>query len=97
MGFGSKRGIARAPKLKPSKHQPQITNSPPRDQKNRARGEREPLGAVGPFVAQLTLIFRGLTSSRLLSVMVSTPSLSLALTVCSSTLSGSVKLRWKRL
>ena len=53
------------------------------------------LGRVSP--AELTEIFRGLVSSRLLSVMVSTPSTSLAFTVCSSTVGGRVKLRMNRL
>jgi hypothetical protein len=43
-----------------------------------------------------TVIFRGLVSSRLLSVMWSTPSVSLASTFFSSTVGGSVKLRRKR-
>ena len=41
--------------------------------------------------------FRGLVSSRLFSVIVSTPSSSFALTVFSSTVGGSVKLRRNRL
>ena len=44
-----------------------------------------------------TLILRGLVSSRLLIVTVSTPSASFALTDPSSTVGGRVKLRRKRL
>src|SRR5215213_8253380 len=54
-----------------------------------------PVDRSPPF-SYPTWIRRGLVSSRLLSVIVSTPSLSLALTDCSSTVGGRVKLRRNR-